>query len=50
MLCFILCESLTQSLESCERDEDDVYSCGVKYVCIKFLDLDSGLRYVDIFI
>ena len=50
MVYFILCESLPQPLESCEWDGYDVCSCGVKYVCIRSLDLDSGLRYVDAFI
>ena len=50
MMCFILWESLPQPLESCEWDGDDVCSCMVKYVCVRSLYLDSGLRYVDTFV
>ena len=49
-MCFVLCEFLPKPLEFCEWDGDDVCSCVVKYVCIGSLDLDSGLRYMDVFI
>ena len=48
MMCFNLCESLPQPLESCEWDGDDVCSCVVKYVCVGSLDLNSLLRYVNV--
>ena len=49
-MCFTLCEFIPQPLKSCEWDGDDVCSCVVKNECFRSLDLDTGLRYVDIFI
>jgi hypothetical protein len=50
MMPLIMCESLLQPLESCKWDGDDVCVCVVKFVCVASLDLDSGLRYVDVFV
>ena len=50
MMCFNLYEFLAHPLESCEWDGDDVCSFVVKYVCVGSLVLDSGLRYVNVFI
>ena len=49
MMCSVLCEFLPQPLESCKWDGYDVCSCVVKYACVGSLNLDSGLRYVDVF-
>ena len=49
MMCFILCESLPQPLESYRWDGDDVCSYVVNYGCAGSLDLDSRLRSMDIF-
>ena len=46
MTYLILCESLPHPLESCEWNGDDV----IKYVCVGSLDLDNGLRYMDVII
>jgi hypothetical protein len=50
MMYLILCESVPHPLESCEWNEDDVCSSVIKYVCGGSLDLDSGLRYMDVII
>ena len=50
MMCFILCASLPQPPEFCEGDGDNVCSYVVKYVYVMFLDLDSGLKCMDVFI
>lgn len=46
MTYFILSESLPHPLESCEWNGDDV----IKNVCVGSLDLDNGLRYMDVII
>ena len=49
MICSIFCEHFPQPMESCEGDEGDVCSCVVNYVCAWSLDLDGGLRCMDVF-
>ena len=50
IICVLFSVSLFHPLKSCEWDGDDVCSCVVKNECFRSLDLDTGLRYVDIFI